>query len=187
MHADSDCNNTDWPHCQGPCRIPACDETWLRAVISRSTKSGLAQRIFVRNLDEFAEELCRAHFCVWEVPGLQVSGCQDRLEDIRAGSEVLLLIPDSSTAPYQSFLFSSTLFSASSWLSQPRGGVSLTSLICSHPFSLSFACCHPVRDTEQPFCSGPSRAGAPGPALSRQPAPLQPPARLSRVAELLPC
>lgn len=43
-----------------------------------------------------------------------------------------------------------------------------------------------MRDTEQPLCAGPSRAGAPGPALSWLPGPLQPPARLSRVAEILP-
>lgn len=36
------------------------------------------------------------------------------------------------------------------------------------------------------MCAGPSPAGAPGPALSRLPGPLQPPARLSRVAEFLP-
>lgn len=94
----------------------------------------LAQRILGWNLDGFSEELCRAQMYIWEVPDRQVSGCQDCLEDITAGSEMLLLISDSGTAPYQSFLFSSTLFSASSWLSQPRGGVSLISYLFSSLF-----------------------------------------------------
>lgn len=93
----------------------------------------------------------------------QVSGCQDHLEDITAGSEMLLLTSESGTAPYQSFLFSSTLFSASSWLSKPRGGVSLISLICSHPFSLSFACCHQC-GTRSSLCV-PGRAAPVLPAL----------------------
>lgn len=130
------CSNMDWPPCQGPCRIPACEETRLRAVISRITKSPLAQRIFRWNLDKFAEELSRAQMCVWEVPGWQVLGCQDCLEYITAASEMLLLISDSSTAPYQSFLFSSTLFSPSSWFSQRHGRVSLISYLFSSLFSV---------------------------------------------------
>ncbi|NWI54774.1 P2RX4 protein, partial [Calyptomena viridis] len=86
------------------------------------------------------------------------------------------------TTPYQSFLFSSTLFSASSWLSQPGGRVSLILLICSHPFSLSFACGPPC--AEKPLCAGPSHAAAPSPALSRLPGPLQPPAHLSPLTYL---
>ncbi|XP_053815797.1 P2X purinoceptor 4 isoform X2 [Vidua chalybeata] len=62
--------------------------------------------------------------------------------------------------------------------SQPRGRVSLISLICSHPFSLSFACCHPVWDTEQPLCSRPCPLAA-----AWSPAAL---ACLSRVADFLP-
>lgn len=121
--------------------------------------------------------------CVWEVPGRQVLGCLDCLEDITAGSETPLLISNSGTAPYQSFLFSSTLFSTSSWLSQPRGGVSLISLICSHPFSLSFVT---QCGTRSSLCV-PGRA-----ARCSRPCPLvaawspAAPACLSGVADFLP-
>lgn len=85
------------------------------------------------------------HVHVWEVPGLQVLGCQmiqagGYRGPAGAGSEMLLLIADHGACPYQSFLFSSTLFCASSWLSEPCDRVSLISLICSYSFSVSFAC-----------------------------------------------
>lgn len=68
------------------------------------------------------------------------------------GSEVFLLTPDRSAAPYQSFLFSSTLFSASSWLSHPCGGVSLISLILI-PLPYHLPASDIVRDKEQPLCA----------------------------------
>lgn len=43
-------------------------------------------------------------------------------------------------SPYKPSLFSSPLFSASSWRNEPRDAVSLISLICSYSFSVSFAC-----------------------------------------------
>lgn len=124
------------PPCQDAGTSPAGEEAWLGAMlVSRISSSQGAQGVsfggtFMNSLP------CRR--TGMSAGGAGVSGGYH--SPAAAGSEVLLLIPNRGAASYQPFLFSSTLFPASSWLSQPCGGVSLISFIYSHPFSLSFAC-----------------------------------------------